>query len=98
MRAAVHEDLAIGMRSADVEDEDAIDLRQLDELDTVRRQELAHEAGRLAARVRLELILRAVREQRLRPRLERNRLARLDGLSAAAPRQPHALVLRGRAA
>src|SRR2546423_14504080 len=60
MRAAVHEDLAVRMRATDVEDEDAFNLRQLDELDAVRREELAHEPRRLAARVRLELGLRAL--------------------------------------
>src|SRR6185295_6157024 len=98
MRAAVHVDLAIGVRAADVEDEDALDLRQLDELDAVRRQELAHEPRRLAARVWLELVPVAIGEQCLSPRLERHRFGRLDRLSAAATWQEHAFVARRRAA
>ena len=44
MRAAVHVDRAIGVRAADVEDEDALHLGELDELDAVRRQELTGDA------------------------------------------------------
>ena len=56
MRAAVGVDRAVRVRAADVEDVDPLDLGQLDELDAVRRQELADEPRRLAPRVRLELI------------------------------------------
>ena len=95
MRAAVHVDRPVRVRAADVEDENALNLRQLDELDAVRRQELAHEARRLAARVRLELVLLAIVEQRLRPRLERY-TARCDRTlwNAAAAREPHAFILQ----
>src|SRR6185503_8755194 len=53
MRAAIHVDHSIRMRSANVEDEDLLQFSELHELDTVRCQELANTAGRLAARVRL---------------------------------------------
>ena len=56
MRAAVHVDRAERVRAADVEDVEPLELRHLDELDAVRRQELARDARRLAARVRLELV------------------------------------------
>ena len=56
MRAAVHVDRAKRVRAADIEDVDALQLRHLDELDAVRRQELPRRAAGLAARVRLELV------------------------------------------
>ena len=70
MRAAVGVDGAIGVRPADVEDVDPLDLGKIDELDAVRRQELPHEARGLAPRVGLELVDAAIGEERLRPRLE----------------------------
>ena len=72
MRAAVHVDRAIGVRTADVEDEDALQFGEFDDLDAVRRQELPDATRRLAPRVRFELILEAVGVDRLGPRLERN--------------------------
>ena len=70
MRAAVHVDRSVGVRPADVEDVDALQIGELDELDAVRRQELAEHAGGLASRVRLELVLLAVVEDGFRPRLK----------------------------
>jgi hypothetical protein len=81
------------VRTADVEDEDALRLGQLDELDAVRRQELAGRARRLAAGVRLELVLLAIVVHRLGPRLERHLFVGRDGIEDAEDRQPDALVL-----
>ena len=72
MRPAIHVDRAVGVRAADVEDVDALQLGELDELDTVRRQELTHATRWLAPRVRLELVLAAVGVDRARPRLKRD--------------------------
>ena len=84
MRAAVHVDRAEGVRAADVEDVDALQLGQLDELDAVRREELPRDARRLAPRVRLELVALTICEERLRPRLERSVFqARADSGSTA---------------
>ena len=44
MRPAVHVYRAIGVRAADVEDVDALQLLKLDELDAVRREELTRDA------------------------------------------------------
>src|SRR5262245_52998026 len=85
------------MRSADVEDEDLLQFSELHELDTVRCQELANTTGRLAARVRLELVLAAVGVHRTRPWLKRNRrTSRIRGGRPAATGKPHAFLPRGR--
>src|SRR5690606_14426879 len=55
VRASVHVHGAEGVRPADIEDVEPLLVGQIDELDTVRRQELPRRAGRLAPRVRLEL-------------------------------------------
>src|SRR5262245_30805177 len=93
MRAAVHVDRAVRVGTTDVEDEDALQLCELDHLDTVRRQELANTARRLAPRVRLELVREAVFVHAFSPRLEGN-LCCFHCLAATAARQPHALLAR----
>jgi hypothetical protein len=60
MRPAIHIDDAECVRSADIKDEHALKIRQLDKLDAIRRQELTRPTGRLATCVRLELILPAI--------------------------------------
>src|SRR5688572_6561904 len=72
VRATVHVDGAERVRPADIEDIDALQLGGLDELRAVRREELTGHSRRLAARVRLELVLLTLGEQRLRPWLERH--------------------------
>src|SRR5882672_10193937 len=98
MRAAVHVDDAEGVRPADVEDVEALDLGQLDELDAVGREELPRGARRLAARVRLELVHLPRVVERARPRLERHGVERGNRRCDAELRRPHALVRRRGAA
>src|SRR6187200_1586438 len=93
MRAAVHVDRAIGVRSADVEDVDALEFTQLDDLHSVWREELARDAGWFAARVRLELVVLAILEERLGPRLER-RVLQSQWIRDDRARKPDALFLR----
>ena len=91
MRAAVHVDGPEGVRAADVEDVDALQLGQLDELDAVRRLELTDDARRLAARVRLEAMAFAILVERRGPRLKRN-VRRDRRRHDAARGQPQTLV------
>ena len=93
VRPPVHVDGPIGVRSADVEDVDPLHFRQLDELDAVRRQELTRDPGRLAARVRLQLVLLPVVVDRSRPRLKRHVRPRMDWIGDAEDRQPQSLSL-----
>jgi hypothetical protein len=79
--------------TADVEDEEALQLWELDHLDTVRRQELTNATRWLASRMRFELILQAIGVHAFRPRLEGN-LCGFHCLAATATRQPHALLAR----
>src|SRR5215213_1636015 len=96
MGTAVHVDGPEGMRPADVEDVDPLLLRQLDELDAVRRLELARHAGRLTAGVRLELVDLAIGKHSSRPGLHGQLFDRLDrDTGDSGTRQPHALVPRG---
>jgi len=69
---AIHEDRSERVRTADIENEDSFFDGILHEFYTVGRQELACSAGRLAARVRLELVFTAVSMKCFRPRLERH--------------------------
>src|SRR5215216_6200461 len=93
MGAAIHVDRAEGVRPADVENIDLLLVRQLDELDAVWRLELAGDARRLAARVRLELVDLAIGEQRTRPWLDRQLIDGFDGrASDARTGQPDTLV------
>src|SRR5262249_45016432 len=71
MRAAVHIDRAERMRTADIHDEDSLQIVHFNELDTIWSQKLARPAGRFAAGMRLELIGTPVREQGTCPILER---------------------------
>jgi hypothetical protein len=83
--------------SADVEDEDALQFWKLDELDAVRRQELADASRWLAARVRLELVLSAIGVDRSRPWLKRDlRTGRIGCGRAATARKPDPLLARRR--
>src|SRR5262245_30998581 len=96
VRAAIRVDRPVGVRAADVEDVDSLDLGQLDEFHAVRRQELAREAGRLAAGVRFELVLSTVREHRSRPWLEWELLRILyERLRSTTARQKDALLSGG---
>src|SRR5215510_15079222 len=52
MTAAIHVDRAVALRVGNIEDVDALELRQLEDLEPVRRHELTRSARRLAARVR----------------------------------------------
>src|SRR6185436_7924051 len=97
MRAAVHVDRAIGVRAADVEDVDALEFTELDDLDSVRREELARDARRFAPRVRLELVVLAIFEECLGPRLER-RVLQSQWIRDDCARKPDALFLRRGAA
>src|SRR5574339_453266 len=96
MRAAVHVDGAIGVRAADVEDVDALEFAELDDLNSVRCEELARDAGRFATRVRLELVVLAIFEERLGPWLER-RVLQSQWIRDHRAREPDALFLRRRA-
>src|SRR5262245_39280427 len=91
MRTAVHVDRAIRVWTADVEDEDALQLGELRHLDAVGRQELTDTARRLASRVRLELIRQAIFVHAFGPRLEGN-LCCFHCLAATAAREPHAIL------
>src|SRR5688572_32999422 len=71
VRSAVGVDDAEGVRSADIEDQNAPQLGKLDELDAVRRLELTRDARRLAAGMRLEPVGFAILVERARPRLKR---------------------------
>src|SRR5690606_8728530 len=97
MRASVHVDGAEGVRAADVENVEALLLGQLDELDAVRRQELARGPGRLAAGMRLELVNLASVVERLRPRLERHLVGGSDRVGDAEEWRPNAFLLDRRA-
>src|SRR5690606_1881318 len=98
VRTPVHVDRAERVRTADIEDVDSLLLGQIDELDAVRRQELPRGAGRLAARVRFELMDLAVVVKRLRPRLERHLFVIRDRIGNTEERRPYALLLRRPAA
>src|SRR5687768_17510540 len=93
MAAAIHINRPEGVRAADIEDIDSIQLGQLDDLDAVRRHERARHARRLTPRVRLELMRVAVGDDRARPRLQGRVVAPPD--TAA---DPDPLVLDGRTA
>src|SRR5688572_26596677 len=95
MCPAIQVDRAIRVRTSDAEDVDLLELGELDDLDAVRRQKLAHAARRLAACVRLELVLVAVGVDRLGPWLEGNRRGnRVRRCRASAAWQPHTLLVR----
>src|SRR5262245_5640185 len=70
MRPAVHVDDSVGVGTANVHDEDPLEIWKIHELDAVRRQELTSSARRFAARVRLELRALPVLVQRAGPRLK----------------------------
>ena len=72
MRRAIHINDAEGVGPADIHDVHALEFRPVHELDAIRSDELANAAGRLATRVRFELVRRAVIIEGLRPWLERN--------------------------
>ena len=72
MRPAVHVDRPIAVWPADVEDVDALELGEIDELHAVRRQQDARDARGLASCVRLQLMGPAVGSQGPRPRLIRD--------------------------
>ena len=72
MRAPVHVDGAEGVRPADVEDVEPLLVGHLEELDAVGRLELTRHPRRLAAGVRLQLVLLALDEERASPRLPRH--------------------------
>ena len=83
--AAIGVNRAEGVRSANVEDEDPLDLGNLEDLGAVRREELTLHPRRLAPRVRLELVDPAIRRNALRPRLIRNRVPTSANAAAANP-------------
>src|SRR5262245_58984635 len=89
---AVHVNRAEGVRTADVEDEDALDFRNLENLCAVGRQELTLHSRRLAPRVRLELVEPAILGDRLRPRLIRN--LRTTTAANAATANPYAFFVQ----
>jgi ABC-type transport system involved in cytochrome bd biosynthesis fused ATPase/permease subunit len=97
MLASVHVDGAKRVRAADIEDEDALDLGQVHELDAVRRLELPRGAARFAARVRLELVDLPRVVESPRPRLKRRLISRVDRVGDAEQRRPYALLFRRRA-
>src|SRR5690606_36499833 len=98
MRTAVHVHGAEGVRPADIEDVEPLLLGQLDELDAVRRQELARGARGFAARMRLELVDLTAFVKSLRPRLERHLVRRRDRIGDTEERCPHAFLCDRRAA
>src|SRR5215217_4585181 len=92
MRPAVHVDGPVGVRPADVEDVEPLDLGEVDDLDPIGRQELPGDAGRLAPRVRLQLVLETIVQDLPRPRLERKLGDLVGGIrKAAATGEPDAL-------
>src|SRR5678810_918298 len=93
MRPAIHVYRAIGVRPADVEDVDALEFLQFDELDAVGREERARDTRWLAARVRLELVDHAVGEYAAGPRLERHVLHVGFGDRTASGWEPHAVAI-----
>jgi hypothetical protein len=84
------------MRPADVEDVDALQFRQLHELDAVRRLDLAHAAGRLAPRMRLELVLQPFFVHLARPWLERHVRQRHEVTTEGEDWHPDPLAAGGR--
>src|SRR5262249_57249066 len=97
MRPAVNVDRPIGMRPADIENVDALQFGNVDELDAIRREKLTRTTGRLAAGVRLELIQPAIGIHARCPRLKRDCLGVLTrrGKTPLA-RQPHTFLRRRR--
>ena len=73
VRPAIRVDGPVGVWATDVEDVDALQLGELDDLDTVRREKRPCDAGRLAPRMRLQLIRVAIGQERGRPWLQGNR-------------------------
>src|SRR5438552_6287811 len=72
MLATIHKDDAIGVRSADIHDEHALQFRHIDKLHTIRREKLARAARGLATRVGLKLILEPIIVNTLGPGLPRH--------------------------
>ena len=91
MRTAVEINRAVGVRAADVEDEDPLKLRQLDDLHTVRGQQLARGARGLAARMRFEPVPHTLAGEYTCPGLERDRPGIDEDRGAAFPRKPDTL-------
>src|SRR4051812_27672248 len=106
MFPAVHENRAVGMRAADVEDVGHLLIGQLDQFRPVRREPLTRTARRLAARVRFELHPASIVRDRSRPGHVRNRRAWTSRAAAeaataccpltSAPRAPRRRCGRGR--
>src|SRR4051812_31914489 len=84
MFPAVHENRAVGMRAADVEDVRHLLIGQLDQFRAVRRQPLTRTARRLAAGVRFELHPASIVRDRPRPGHVRNRRAWTSRAAAEA--------------
>lgn len=99
VRTTIHVDLAPGVGAADIEDEDALQRRNIDDFHAIRGQELAHCAGSLAAGVGFQVMGLASIIKSLRPGLhfhvveiERRRpFAKID-------RHPDADIIAGLAA
>src|SRR5262245_19087621 len=94
MRLAIGVDDPVGMGSADIEDVDSLEFRNLHHLCTVRRHKLTSATGRLAPRMRLHFVLPSEVEQSFCPRLERR--ARVGETSATGAPDP--FVTRSRTA
>ena len=93
MRAAVHVNRSVSVRPADVEDVDALQIGELDELDAVRCQELAEHTRGLTACVGFELVLLAVLEDGFRPRLK-GCVLEPQRVGCDTTGEPHAFFLR----
>src|SRR5215469_4165179 len=93
MRSSVHIDCSKRVRTADIHDENALQVLQLHEFHSVRSQELPGPARWLPSRVRFKLIRTPIRQQSSRPilkwKLVRLWRRRLTGGSPRA-RQPDA--------
>jgi hypothetical protein len=70
MRPPIQVNSAVGVRPTDVENVDTLHLGKFNKLDPVRREKLSYPAGRLAPRVRFQLVDSSISEQRPRPWLQ----------------------------
>ena len=94
MHPAIRVDSPEGVRPADIEDVDELELRGLDNLHAVGRQEHARAARGLAPRVRFEAMLLAIGAQRPRPRLEGKLGGQAKRVRDDGTGKPQTLVLR----
>src|SRR5439155_6443621 len=73
MRAAIHIDHAKSVRTADIEDIDALEIRHVHEVDPIWSLKLTRQSGWMTTRVGFEFVDLAVVVKRLGPRLKWDR-------------------------